>query len=140
MTWMQGVIQMILYEIHINDEKDIVIARQRARDAAKNMNFSITDQTRIITAVSELSRNIYEYAGSGTVLIELASKESKQGISISFFDEGPGIPDINVAMREGYSSGKGMGLGLTGSKRLMDDFSIVSEQGRGTKVVIKKWL
>ncbi len=90
--------------------------------------------------MEKLLGNIYEYAGSGTVLIELASKESKKGITISFLDEGPGIQDINVAMREGYSSGKGLGLGLPGSKRLMDDFSIVSEQGRGTKVVIKKWL
>lgn len=131
---------MILYEIPIKEEKDIVIARQRAREVAKNMNFSITDQTRIITAVSELSRNIFEYADSGIVVIEINSKETRKGIMISFTDEGPGIQDIETAMSEGYTSGKGMGLGLPGSKRLMDDFSISSEPGKGTKIVIKKWL
>ncbi|WHH61368.1 anti-sigma regulatory factor [Petroclostridium sp. X23] len=131
---------MILFEIHIKDEKDIVIARQRAREAAKNMKFSITDQTRIITAVSELSRNIYEYASTGTVTIEIVSNSTKRGLMISFHDEGPGIPDVEKALSEGYTTGKGMGLGLPGSKRLMDDFSITSQPGKGTKIIIKKWL
>lgn len=131
---------MILYEVHINDEKDIVTARQRAREAAKNMNFSITDQTRIITAVSELSRNIYEYASTGIVTIEVASNGTKRGLMITFDDEGPGIPDIDKALGEGFTTGKGMGLGLPGSKRLMDDFSIFSQTGKGTKITIRKWL
>lgn len=131
---------MKLFEIHIKDEKDIVSARQRAREAAKNMNFSITDQTRIITAVSELSRNIYVYASTGSVIIEDASSDTKRGIMITFEDEGPGIPDINKAMEEGFTTGKGMGLGLPGSKRLMDDFSITSQPDKGTKIIIKKWL
>lgn len=131
---------MILFEIHIKDEKDIVSARQRAREAAKNMNFSITDQTRIITAVSELSRNIYVYASTGSVIIDDASSDTKRGIMITFEDEGPGIPDIDKAMEEGFTTGKGMGLGLPGSKRLMDDFSITSQPDKGTKIIIKKWL
>ncbi len=131
---------MKLFEIHIKDEKDIVSARQRAREAAKNMNFSITDQTRIITAVSELSRNIFVYASTGSVIIEDASSDTKRGIMITFEDEGPGIPDINKAMEEGFTTGKGMGLGLPGSKRLMDDFSITSQPDKGTKIIIKKWL
>lgn len=131
---------MILYEIHIRDEKDIVIARQKAREAAKSMNFSITDQTRIITAVSELTRNIYEYAGTGIVTIEVSSSGVKRGLMISFIDEGPGIKDTEIALQEGFTTGKGMGLGLPGSKRLMDDFMISSEQGKGTRIIIKKWL
>jgi serine/threonine-protein kinase RsbT len=131
---------VILFEIAIKDEKDIVTTRQRVREAARKMNFSITDQTRIITAASELSRNIYEYASEGIVIIEITSSGIKKGIMISFMDEGPGILDIDEALREGFTSGKGMGLGLPGSKRLMDDFSITSEAGVGTKIVIKKWL
>jgi len=131
---------MILYEIHIKDEKDIVSARQRAREAAKNMNFSITDQTRIVTAVSELSRNIYVYASTGRVVIEEISSGTKHGLMITFEDQGPGIPDIDKAMEEGYSTGKGMGLGLPGSKRLVDDFVITSQPNNGTKIIIKKWL
>ncbi len=131
---------MKLFEIHIKDEKDIVTARQRAREAARNMNFSITDQTRIITAVSELSRNIYVYASTGCVIIEDVSSDTKRGIMITFEDKGPGIPDIDKAMEEGFTTGKGMGLGLPGSKRLMDDFSITSQTDKGTKIIIKKWL
>lgn len=131
---------MVLFKIHIKDERDIVLARQRAREAAKSMNFSITDQTRIITAVSELSRNIYVYASTGIVTIEDATSGTKRGLMITFEDQGPGIPDIDKAMGEGFSTGKGMGLGLPGSKRLVDDFSITSQPNKGTKVVIKKWL
>lgn len=131
---------MMLFEVEIKDEKDIIVARQRVREVAKNMNFSITDQTRIITAVSELSRNIFEYAGSGNVIIEITTNATKRGIMVSFIDRGPGISDIDEAMKEGFTSGKGMGLGLPGSKRLMDEFIITSEIGNGTKIVIKKWL
>ncbi|KNY26294.1 anti-sigma regulatory factor [Pseudobacteroides cellulosolvens] len=131
---------MILYEVMINEERDIVIARQKSREAAKEMNFGLVDQTRIITAVSELSRNVYEHAGSGRVVIEVISNGSQKGLMFSFIDEGPGIEDIELVMKEGFTTGKGMGLGLPGSKRLMDYFFITSQVGIGTKVVIKKWI
>lgn len=131
---------MILCEVCINEERDIVTARQKAREAAKDMNFGLVDQTRIITAVSELSRNIYEHAGKGRVVIEVISNGSQKGLMFSFIDEGPGIEDIELVMREGFTTGKGMGLGLPGSKRLMDYFSITSQVLKGTKVVIKKWV
>lgn len=126
-------------EVNIVDEKDIIIARQKARDAAKKLGFSIVDQTRIITAVSELARNIFEHAGKGKVVIEVIS-DKKNGIMIEFIDKGKGIDDIDKAMEEGYSTGKGLGLGLPGSKRLVDDFHISSKIGEGTEIIIKKWL
>ncbi|KMT21999.1 anti-sigma regulatory factor [Clostridium cylindrosporum] len=131
---------MLRYEVVIEEEKDIVIARQVTREAAKQMKFGIVDQTRIITAVSELSRNIFQYAGKGYVVLEEVVENNKHGLMISFVDEGPGIQDIDYVMQGGNSSGNGMGLGLCGSKRLMDNFSICSQLGKGTIVIIKKWL
>ena len=127
------------HEVLIKDENDIVIARRKAREIAKFVGFSLTDQTRIITAVSELSRNIYEYAGKGKITIEQENENAKEGLKIVFEDDGPGIKDLALAMKEGYTSGKGMGLGLPGSKRLMDEFEVTSEIGKGTRVIIKKW-
>ncbi|MBE3141638.1 MAG: anti-sigma regulatory factor [Thermoplasmata archaeon] len=127
-------------EILINRDEDIILARQYARDRARELGFGLADQTRITTAISELSRNIYLYAGTGRVLIKTLSKSSKKGIEIIAEDQGPGIPDIELAMQDGYSTGKGLGQGLPGTKRLMDEFEIKSEVGKGTTVVIRKWL
>ncbi len=131
---------MIMYEATIEYERDIVMARQKAREIARELSFSLVDQTRIITAVSELARNIYEYAGTGQIIIEKKSAEYNEGLMITFTDQGPGIEDIELAMQEGYTTRKGLGVGLPGSKRLMDDFEIVSAVGKGTTVIITKWL
>lgn len=130
---------MILGVVEIFHEKDIVIARQTAREFAKDMGFGLVDQTRIVTAVSELSRNIFKYAKSGRVIFESVENGKNSGISISFIDKGPGIESIENAMKEGFSTDKGMGLGLPGAKRLMDYFKISSELEKGTTVVIIKW-
>jgi serine/threonine-protein kinase RsbT len=131
---------MICDEIAIEYEKDIVIARQRAREVSKILNFGIVDQTRIITAVSELARNIFLYAQKGSVKFEEIFEGKRHGLQIFFKDDGPGIEDIDFAMQGGYSRGRSMGLGMSGSKRLMDEFYITSIPGKGTEIIIKKWL
>lgn len=130
---------MILGVVEILYEKDIVIARQKAREFAKVMGFGLVDQTRIVTAVSELSRNIFKYAVSGRAIFESVVKDGSSGISISFIDKGPGIESIENAMKEGFSTDKGTGLGLPGAKKLMDYFEISSEREKGTTVIIIKW-
>jgi serine/threonine-protein kinase RsbT len=123
----------------IRSDLDIVIARTMARDMAKALGFSAIDQARIATAVSELARNIYLYAGTGTVTVREVEKLGRKGIEIVCEDQGPGIPDIDLVMQDGYTTSRGMGMGLPGAKRLMDDFSIQSQVGVGTKVVLRKW-
>jgi len=127
-------------EMLINKDEDIILARQYARDRARELGFGLADQTRITTAVSELARNIYLYAKTGRVLIKALSDNAKKGIEIIAEDQGPGIPDIEMAMQDGYSMNNGLGQGLPGAKRLMDEFEIKSEVGKGTTVVIRKWL
>lgn len=131
---------MICNEISIEYEKDIVVARQKAREVSKILEFGIVDQTRIITAVSELARNIFLYAQKGTVRYEEIFEGRKHGLKISFIDDGPGIEDVEFAMEGGYSKGRSMGLGMSGSKRLMDEFYVISILGKGTEIIIKKWL
>ncbi|MGQ9851271.1 MAG: anti-sigma regulatory factor [Aggregatilineaceae bacterium] len=123
----------------IRSDLDIVIARTMARDMARALGFSAIDQARIATAVSELARNIYLYAGTGTVTVREVEKLGRKGIEIVCEDQGPGIPDIDLVMQDGYTTSRGMGMGLPGAKRLMDDFSIQSQVGVGTKVVLRKW-
>ncbi len=127
-------------EVGIKGSEDVVLARQIAREMAKELGFGLADQTRITTAVSELSRNIYLYAGTGRVVINALSESAKKGMEIIAEDKGPGIPDIEMAMQDGYSTSKGLGQGLPGTKRLMDEFEIRSEMGKGTTVTIRKWL
>lgn len=128
-------------EVGINKSEDIILARQIAREMAKELGFGLADQTRITTAVSELSRNIHHYAGTGRVIVKALSESAKKGIEIIAEDRGPGIPDIELAMQDGYSTSKGsLGQGLPGTKRLMDEFGIKSEAGIGTTVTIRKWL
>ena len=132
--------KMILFEIAIKVENDIVTVRQSTSEAAKNLNFGLVDQTRIITAASELARNIFQYASNGKVTIEEVFEDSKHGMGLTFEDEGPGIENIDLALKNGYSRSNSLGLGLPGSKRLMDEFYITSIVGKGTTVIIKKWL
>ena len=127
-------------EFRIESESDIVTARKVVRDAATALGFGITDVTRIVTAASELTRNIYHYAKSGIMHWRSLNPGTRVGLELTFEDSGPGIPDVKKAMEMGFSTGKGMGLGLSGSKRLMDEMTIESTVGKGTTVVARKWL
>ena len=129
-----------LGEFRITSENDIVMARKIVRDAATTLGFGITDVTRIVTAASELTRNIYHYAKSGVMHWRSLNQGARVGLELTFADRGPGIPDVEKALEMGYSTGKGMGLGLPGSKRLMDEMTIESTLGQGTTVVVRKWL
>lgn len=126
--------------IPISSDADIVEARQAGRALAAELGFSAVDQTMIATAISELARNIMQYARRGEVTIGTAKKENRTGLFIEARDDGPGIPDIGQAMQEGFSTGHGLGMGLPGTRRLMDEFEIESEPGRGTRVTMRKWL
>ncbi len=125
--------------VQIDDESDILKARQTARAAAADLGFDLTSQTLIATAISELARNILKYAHSGEILLRLAARNGAQGITIIAADKGPEIKDTTLAMTDGFSTGQGLGLGLPGTKRLMDDFDLVSEVGQGTTVTATRW-
>jgi serine/threonine-protein kinase RsbT len=116
-----------------------VAARRQAREIASRLGFSNCDLTLIATAISEIARNAVEYANGGEVFITPVTNGPKKGLKIVVSDQGPGIDDISTVMRDGYSSGAGLGIGLPGTRRLMDEFEIVSEPGKGTKVTMKKW-
>lgn len=126
--------------IPIKNENDLVTARLQGRDMAKEIGFGVFDQTLISTAISELARNILSYAETGEMLVEPASDGSRRGIRLRAIDKGPGIEDLEAAQHEGYSTGGGLGMGLSGVQRLMDEFSIESEPARGTTVEVLKWL
>jgi serine/threonine-protein kinase RsbT len=123
----------------IRSDVDIVTARSYVRDLAKKLGFSSIDQARLATAVSELARNIYLYAGTGTVTVHEVERQGRMGIEIEFRDDGPGMNDIDQSMQDGYTTSRGMGLGLPGAKRLVDDFEIKSQVGIGTMIVCRKW-
>lgn len=125
--------------VPIATDTDILLARQKARAMAGALRFTSTEQTLIATAISEVARNILNYAKTGEVVIELIVRDSKRGLCVTARDRGPGIADIERAMTDGYSTSGGMGLGLPGAKRLMDEFHIVSAPGRGTIVTMTKW-
>lgn len=125
--------------LDIRSSDDVVRVRQLARILAIEAGLSLVDQTKIITAASELGRNTLDYGGGGFVLAELAEASGKRGLRLTFEDKGPGIPDIEAALKDGYTTGKGMGLGLGGAKRLANEFFIHSKPGEGTKVVIARW-
>ncbi|WP_321372815.1 anti-sigma regulatory factor [uncultured Draconibacterium sp.] len=120
-------------------EHDIVKVRQLVRHHAKEASMGIVEQTRITTAVSELFRNMYNYAGGGEVLLERGNVEGKNALIVTCIDEGPGIENLELAMSDGYTSGMGMGYGLPGTKRLVDRFEIQSEKDKGTIVRVMKW-
>jgi serine/threonine-protein kinase RsbT len=128
------------HEIHvrINSDLDIVVARQKGRELAKGLGFGSTDSTLIATAISELARNIVLYAEGGEIILKSQESDPAE-ILVVAFDEGPGIPDPVRALHDGYSTSGSLGLGLPGVRRLMDEFEVVSEIGRGTTVTAKKW-
>jgi serine/threonine-protein kinase RsbT len=127
-------------QIRIASDVDIVEARQAARLMAAELGFEGADLVIIATAVSEVARNIVEYAKPGEVWIAPAANGFRKGLQVVAIDRGPGIPDVSQAMEDGFSSGRGLGIGLPGSRRLMDDFEIDSKVGRGTKITMRKWL
>jgi serine/threonine-protein kinase RsbT len=127
-------------QVPIRSDRDIVVARQKGRGLAAALNFSSSDATLIALAISELARNIVTYAKTGEIrLTVLGAGSSRQGIQVVAHDEGPGIEDVDQALRDGFSTSGGLGLGLPGVKRLVDDFRIESKQNRGTTVTITKW-
>lgn len=126
-------------KLPLRNSGDILLVRQTVRAKAVELGFTLVDQTKIITAASELARNTVDYGGGGIVAIETLLDGARKGLRLSFEDQGPGIPDLTLAMKDGWTSGNGLGLGLSGAKRLMSDFSITSKVGEGTKVVITRW-
>lgn len=123
----------------INSDQDIVLARQKGRAMAVELTFSSGDATLIATAISELARNLVSYARTGKVMLRRIQGSSRVGIQIIAADEGPGIPDVRQALRDGFSTSGSLGLGLPGVRRLMGEFSIASQSGQGTTVTVKKW-
>ncbi len=126
-------------ELPIQSPSDIVVVRQAVRAASAAMGFSLVDQTKIVTATSELARNTLDYGGGGLVRIVQLEENPRKGLRLSFEDEGPGIPDVQLALKDGYTTGGGLGLGLGGARRLVNDFEIVSAAGKGTRVTITRW-
>jgi serine/threonine-protein kinase RsbT len=126
-------------KIPVNTEQDVVFFRQRLKEHATKIGMSVLNQTKLITASSELVRNILRYATKGEVTIEVVSQQTQVGIKVIFTDKGPGIPDINKAMQDGYSTEKSLGLGLPGAKRLVNFFDIKSDAESGTTVTIIRW-
>ncbi len=126
-------------EVHISSEGDIVLARKTVRELADHAGFGITDVTRIVTAASELARNVFLYAGSGVLRCRVLGNAERLGIELTVEDRGPGIANIDQVMQVGFSTSKGLGLGLPGTRRLMDEMEIQSEVGKGTRVTVKRW-
>ena len=125
--------------VHIQRETDIVVACQRGRELATTLGLSGRDQVILVIAISEVARNMVQHAGEGEVTLCSVRRNGRQGIVVSAQDEGPGIPDLEQALQDGYSTSGGLGLGLSGTQRLVDEFEIVTDVGRGTRVTIKKW-
>jgi len=125
--------------VAINSDQDIVSARQKGRVVANELGFSSSDATLIATAISELARNIVSYARKGQIVISKVNGHNREGIAVIATDEGPGIADIRQALRDGFSTSGSLGLGLPGVRRLMDEFEITSQPGKGTTVAVKKW-
>jgi len=126
-------------EVAIKTEGDIVATRRTVRELAVSIGFGLTDVTRIVTAASELARNVYKYGGGGVMRWRHVQQTDRRGLELQFIDHGPGIADVSLALQEGYSTGKGLGLGLPAAKRLMDEVDIRSAVGEGTQVTLKKW-
>jgi serine/threonine-protein kinase RsbT len=126
-------------ELALRFEEDIVRVRQLARTAATEAGLSLVDQTKLVTAASELARNTVVYGGGGTARLDVVQLGLRRGVRIEFEDHGPGIADIDLALKDGYTTGNGLGLGLSGAKRLCSEFELRSEPGKGTTVVITRW-
>lgn len=126
--------------IALEGEHDIAVARGEVRFIAASLGFRVIDQTRLATVTSELARNVVKYARRGRMIAQPLDAAGRHGLRLIFEDSGPGIPDIAAAMRDGFSTGRGLGKGLPGSRRLVDEFEIESEVGRGTRVTVVRWL
>lgn len=123
----------------LRTDQDVVKVRQVVRAWTVELKFSLVDQTKFVTAASELARNTVIYGGGGDVRLESLQERGRSGLRLTFSDQGPGIPDIEQALKDGYTTGNGMGLGLSGAKRLSNEFEIVSKVGEGTRVMITRW-
>jgi len=123
----------------IRSSEDVVRVRQVAREWAIAQGLSLVDQTKIVTAASELARNTLDHGGGGTVRLEAINSEARRGLRLTFEDQGPGIPDIDLALKDGYTTAGGLGLGLSGAKRLSNEFEIFSRVGEGTRIMIARW-
>ncbi|HEX3745962.1 MAG TPA: anti-sigma regulatory factor [Bryobacteraceae bacterium] len=130
---------LLTNEVPLKAEEDIVRVRQVARSAAMEAGLSLVDQTKLVTAASELARNTMIYGGGGMARLEVVQANGRRGVRIEFEDHGPGISDIDLALKDGYTTGNGLGLGLSGARRLCNEFEIRSEPGKGTRVVITRW-
>lgn len=126
-------------ESPLKSEHDIVLARQTVRKLTQELGFSLVDQTKMVTAASELARNAFTYGRGGTMHWEIMQTNERRGLKLLFADEGPGIPDMDLAMTDGWTSGNGLGMGLTGAKRLVNEFDIDTKVGGGTRVTIARW-
>jgi serine/threonine-protein kinase RsbT len=127
-------------ELPIQSGDDVVRVRQQVRVVAADSGLSLVDQTKLVTAASELARNTLVYGGGGTARVEVVtSANGRNGVRVGFADDGPGIPDVDLALTDGWTSGAGLGLGLSGARRLVDEFELTSKAGRGTTVVVVKW-
>jgi serine/threonine-protein kinase RsbT len=123
----------------IQSDGDVVLVRQKVRAWCVDLGFGLVDQTKMVTAASELARNALIHGGGGTVQVDALNDGARKGLRLTFEDRGPGIPDIELAMRDGYSTGTGLGLGLSGSKRLCSEFEVRSTVGEGTRITIARW-
>jgi serine/threonine-protein kinase RsbT len=123
----------------LRSSDDVVRVRQAVRTHAVGVGFSLVDQTKIITAASEIGRNTIDYGGGGTMRVEVLRDGHRRGVRLTFADQGPGIPNLELALKDGYSSGNGLGLGLSGAKRLSNEFDIKSTPGQGTVVTLARW-
>lgn len=125
--------------VPVRTEHDIVLARQHVRKLTQELAFGLVDQTKMVTAASELARNTLIYGGGGEMRWEVVEDGGRRGLRLHFVDEGPGIPDLDKALTDGWTSGKGMGLGLSGARRLVNQFDIETAAGRGTRVTVTRW-
>ena len=126
-------------QLPLSSSSDIVLARQKVRQWAIDLRFSLVDQTKLVTAASELARNALDHGQGGHMTLEIVNGLSKSGLKLIFEDNGPGIADVEQALKDGFTTGSGMGLGLGGSKRLVNEFSVESQVGKGTKVTVLRW-
>src|SRR5688500_15734555 len=126
-------------QLELRSSSDVVAVRQTVRTWAVEAGFTLVDQTKLVTAASELARNTIDYGGGGTVRLELIENGVRRGVRLTFEDQGPGISDLALALKDGYTSGGGLGLGLGGARRLVNDFKIESSPGAGTRVMIARW-
>lgn len=131
---------MITRHLDIRDSTDVIPARQEGREMARELGFGLADQTRIATAISELSRNVVQHAGRGTIALRVVRADGRDGLEVVVSDEGPGIVDVELALQEGFSTRGSLGFGLPGTRRLVDEFELASRPGQGTTVTVRMWL